>query len=82
LITNKNGYAGREIKFLAPVMFFLQNYQKNQIKEEIRDKLRSEKNNDSPQTVPMFHHALGMADLASNLVSSAVVGSLRPLTWR
>jgi hypothetical protein len=70
----------KEVEFLTPVVFFLQNYQKNQIKEEKRDKLRSEKNNSSPQTAPMFHHALGMADLASYLVSGAVVGYFRPLT--
>jgi hypothetical protein len=38
----------KEVEFLTPVVFFLQNYQKNQIKEEIKDKLRSEKNNSSP----------------------------------
>ena len=65
----------REIKFLALVMFFLQNYQKNQIKEEIRDQLRSEKNNSSPQTAPMFHHALGMADLATHLAVRGVPAS-------
>ena len=71
----------REIKFLTPVVFFLKSYQKNQLKEEIRDKLQSEKNNSFPQTALMFHHALGMSDLASNLVSGAAVGYLRPLTW-
>ena len=64
----------KEVEFLIPVVFFLQNYQKNQIKEEIRDKLRLEKNNSFPQTAPMFHHAFGMADMASYLVSGVVVG--------
>jgi hypothetical protein len=29
----------------------------------------------------MFHHALGMADMATNLVFGAVVECLWPLTW-